>query len=178
MAATESVSSHQDQLESKLPPQQEQRSLPLGKRCFTQMLLGDTDGLDMYNDDEGGRDEDPDAGASMSQLLDEDDCEEEFTQVMEMDDTEPELEELVDSGDSDQDREAEELVDVEYLDEDEETGVDCDGEVDRKDEDELDPLALVEEDAQGQLPYEQFERLEYEALAARKRRDRLLASKS
>lgn len=36
--------------------------------------------------------------------------------------------------------------------------------------DEIDPLALAEDDASGAQPYQQFERLEYEALAARKRK--------
>jgi general transcription factor 3C polypeptide 3 (transcription factor C subunit 4) len=34
----------------------------------------------------------------------------------------------------------------------------------------MDPLRFAEEDETGKLPYEQFQRLEYEALAARKRK--------
>lgn len=37
-------------------------------------------------------------------------------------------------------------------------------------EGEMDPLRFAEEDENGKLPYEQFQRLEYEALAARKRK--------
>lgn len=43
-------------------------------------------------------------------------------------------------------------------------------------EDEMDPLRFAEEDENGKLPYEQFQRLEYEALAARKRKN--LATRS
>ena len=38
-------------------------------------------------------------------------------------------------------------------------------------EGEMDPLRFAEEDENGKLPYEQFQRLEYEALAARKRKN-------
>ena len=43
-------------------------------------------------------------------------------------------------------------------------------------EGEMDPLRFAEEDESGRLPYEQFQRLEYEALAARKRKN--LATRS
>jgi general transcription factor 3C polypeptide 3 (transcription factor C subunit 4) len=47
---------------------------------------------------------------------------------------------------------------------------DEDDEYELRFEGEMDPLRFAEEDETGKLPYEQFQRLEYEALAARKRK--------
>jgi hypothetical protein len=62
--------------------------------------------------------------------------------------------------------------------EEEEEQVHQEGEMEVEDDDEdtllfqgeMDPLRFAEEDENGQLPYEQFQRLEYETLAARKRK--------
>jgi hypothetical protein len=48
---------------------------------------------------------------------------------------------------------------------------DEDDEYELRFEGEMDPLRFAEEDETGKLPYEQFQRLEYEALAARKRKN-------
>lgn len=60
-----------------------------------------------------------------------------------------------------------------------EVGAEAEPEGEAEDEDEysllfegeMDPLRFAEEDENGKLPYEQFQRLEYEALAARKRKN-------
>jgi hypothetical protein len=62
--------------------------------------------------------------------------------------------------------------------EEEEEQVHQEGEMEVEDDDEdtllfqgeMDPWRFAEEDENGQLPYEQFQRLEYETLAARKRK--------
>ncbi|KAJ7521433.1 hypothetical protein O6H91_19G054300 [Diphasiastrum complanatum] len=134
----------------------DESSLPHRKRSFCEILLMDDDGIN----DSGHR---QDYGAAAHQLDFIGDGEQ-FVDAM------AEHHSVV-GVDLD--------VDVDVDEEDLEGGQDEDnGSLEAEDGDEyelrfegdMDPLAFAEEDESGNLPYQQFERLEYEALAARKRK--------
>ncbi|KAK9095770.1 hypothetical protein Sjap_021267 [Stephania japonica] len=73
------------------------------------------------------------------------------------------------SNDLDKEDEIEDDGEVEEEEEDEEVDVE-DGEYTLRFEGEVNPLDFIEDDAHGVQPYQQFERLEYEALAEKKRK--------
>lgn len=145
----------------------DERNLPHRKRSFMQMLIDNPkESLDSVEVDEIGAVDDMDHDG-----MDHDQEDEAYglgMQELEGGDAEDlgasEREEEEERGQPEPEAEAEIERDAE------------DDEYNLVFEDEMDPLRFAEEDENGKLPYEQFQRLEYEALAARKRKN--LATRS